>query len=180
MTYTFSLDQADYLNHQLFFASTVLNAREQRKNSQIIWTIAFLLMAFSFYAEKKIFPAVFLLIAAITWAIFYPVYARNHQQKHFEKYVNTMLLDKFDKVSNITIDDRIIHSVEENYEFKVALGEVKQVYETRDYFYAHLKSGLTFVFPRQKIENVDALEDQLRDIAAQNQVRFTEMIDWKW
>ena len=180
MTYTFSLSQADYLNFQLFFASTVQNAHVQRKNSQIIWTLVFLLMAFNFYAEKKLFPAVVFLIFGVSWTIFYPVYAKNRQQKHFEKYNNTFLSEKFDKVCTITIDDQIIHSVEENYESKIALSEVKQVYETGDYFYAHLKSGQTFIFPRQKIENINALEDQLRDITAKNQVSFTEMTDWKW
>lgn len=180
MTYTFSLSQTDYLNHQLFFASTVLNAREQRKNNQIIWTVTYLLLAFCFYAEKKQLLSVFFLIAGIAWVIFYPAYVRNRQQKHFEKHVNTMLVDKFDKVCTVTIDDQMLHSLEENYEFKIALSEIKQVYETSDYFYAQLKSGLTYIFPRQKIENVDTLEDQLRDIADKNQVSYTEILDWKW
>ncbi len=180
MTYTFSLSQSDYLNHQLFFASTALNAHKQRKNGQIIYTVMFLFLAFNFYTDKKVLSAVILVIIAIAWVIFYPLYAKNHQRNHFEKHVNRFLADKFDKVSTIAMDDQLIQSEEENYEMKIGVNQVKHIYETADYFYAQLKSGLTFIFPRKKIENVDVLEDQLRDIAAKNQISFTEMTDWKW
>jgi hypothetical protein len=180
MTYTFSLSQSDYLNHQLFLASQVQNLREQRRNSQIIWSVAFLLIAFNLYAEKKPFPAAVFAIIGVGWAIFYPSYAKKRQLKHFEKHVNLFLSEKFDQISTITIDGQLIHSEEENYEMKIGINQVKHIYETADYFYAHLKSGLTFIFPRKKIENLAALEDQLRDIAAKNQISFTELTNWKW
>lgn len=180
MTYTFSLSQSDYLNHQLFLASTVQNFRQQFRNTQIIWVLAFLLIAFDLYIEKKLFAAAVFAIIGLGWAIFYPAYAKNHQQKHFEKHINIFLADKFDKICTITIDDQLLHSEEENYDMKIGISEVKHIYETRDYFYAQLKSGLTFIFPRQKIENANVLEDQLRDIATKNQIRYTEMMDWKW
>ncbi|MGV3612496.1 MAG: hypothetical protein ACO1N0_16175 [Fluviicola sp.] len=180
MTYTFSLDKNDYLTHQLFLASVTLHAKEQIKNSRIIWTVTYLMLSFCFYSEKKPLLSIFFLIAAIAWVIFYPAYAKKRHQKHFEKHVNTMFQDKFDDNCSISIEDQLIHSKDEHYEMKVSLAEVKHIYETSDYFYALLKSGLTFIFPRQKIENVNALEDQLRDIAAKNQISFTEMTDWKW
>ena len=180
MTYTFSLDKNDYLNHQLFLASVALRANEQIKNSRIIWTLTYLMLSFCFYTEQKPFLSIFFLIAAIGWFIFYPNYAKKRQQKHFEKHVDSMFQDKFDEICSINIDDQFIHSKDKNYEMIVILAEIKHIYETSDYFYALLKSGLTFIFPRKKIENVAVLEDQLRDIAAKNQISFTEMTDWKW
>lgn len=180
MTYTFSLDKNDYLNHQLFFASVTLNVKEQIKNSTIMWTISYLMLSFCFFVENKPVLSVAFLILGIAWPIFYPGYAKRRNKTHFEKYITTMFEDKFDHSSTITIDEQLIHSEEENYEMKIGINQVKHIYETADYFYAHLKSGVTIIFPRKKIENLAVLEDQLRDIASKQQIRFTEMMDWKW
>lgn len=180
MTYTFSLDKNDYLNHQLFFASVTLNVKEQIKNSWMTWTLSYLMLSFCFFVEHKLVLSVAFLILGISWPFFYPSYAKKRNQKHFERFVTLVLENKFDLSSTITIDDQIIHSEEEDYEMKIGINQVKHIYETQDYFYAHLKSGVTFIFPRKKIENVAVLEDQLRDIATKNQISFTEMLDWKW
>lgn len=180
MTYTFTLDKADYLNYQLFFVSTSEHHRKQRLKSRLTWTFTFLFLGFVCYREKVPFLAIYFVILAVVYGIFSNYISKWSSKRNLEAHIETVLKNRFDKPLSVIIDEHKIHEIEENYETKVSLSEIERIYETSDYFYAQLKSGIAIVFPRQKIENGDALEDQLRDIAAKNQISFTEMTDWKW
>jgi hypothetical protein len=180
MTLTYTLNQNDYLNNQLFIASLSDRVKKQRNRSRILWAIAFLSLAGIFNTKKDSFLTYYFLTFAILYILFYPYYSRWYYKRHYTKSINETFKNRFDKVSTVIIDNEQIQDIDGSGETKISVSEVENIYETLEYFFLKLKSGLTLIIPKLKIENLDSLKIELKTIAAKQHVDFIEMQDWKW
>jgi hypothetical protein len=179
MTLTYNLSEDDYLNHQLFIASISDRIKTQRRRSRIVWTLAFLSLAWLFYERESSFLAYYFLFFGILWMFFYPYYSKWYYKRHYKKSVAEVFRNRFDKPSTVTIDDRYIHDVSEASETKFSISQIEKIYETRNYFFLRLGPGETLIIPKLKVSNTDPVKKELQEIAAKLRIDFVEMKDWQ-
>jgi hypothetical protein len=158
MILTYTLGPGDYLNYHLFTASLSETLKEQRKRNRVIWSFALLCLAFAFYGDNDRWLACYFLFLAILIAFFYPYYSRWRSKDAYKE----------------------IHDISENSETTIATSEIDKIYETSEYFFLKLKSGLTLIIPKLKIDNADLLKAELQSIADEQHISFIEMKNWKY
>jgi YcxB-like protein len=180
MTLTYNLDKEDYLNHQLFIASISDRIKKQRRRSRIVWSIAFLSMAWLFYQKRDNFLAYYFLAFGILYMLFYPYYSKWFYRRHYKRSVTETFKNRFDKLSTVTIDDKYIHDVTDSGETKISISQIEKIYDTGDYFFLRLGPGDTLIIPKLKISNADLVKKELKEIAAKLNVDLIEMKDWRW
>jgi hypothetical protein len=180
MTLTYTLSQDDYLNHQLFTASLSNRVKRQRKRSRIIWFIAFLSLAWLFYLKKDNFLAYYFFIFTILYILFYPYYSRWYYKRHYKRFVNETYKNRFGKISSVIINEEQIQDIDEGGETKILVSEIENIYETSEYFFLRLKSGLGLIIPKHKVDNVHLLKHELKTISNKQHIDFIEMQNWKW
>jgi len=180
MTLTYNLTEEDYLNHQLFMASLSDRVKAQRRRSRLIWFIVFFSLALLSYQRKDSFLTYYFLGFAIFYILFHPLYSRWLYKRHYKKNVAETYKNRFDKNSTITIDSEQIHDIDETSETKISTSEIEKTYETSKYIFLKLKSGLTLIIPKFKVQNLDLVIQELKAIANMRQADYIEMLNWHW
>lgn len=180
MTLTYTLSPGDYLNYHLFVASLSETLKEQRKRNRIIWSIVLVCLAFVFYGDNDRLLASYFFFLAILFAFFYPYYSSWRYKEAYKEYIHESYKNRFNKVSNITINSQQIHEIDENSETKISTLEIDKIYETAEYFFIKLKSNQSVIIPKLKTANVDLLKTELESIADERHILFIEMKNWKW
>jgi hypothetical protein len=179
MILTYTLSPGDYLNYHLFAASLSETLKQQRTRNRIVWSIVLLCLAFAFYGDDDRLTACYFLFFAILCAIFYPYYSRWRSKDAYKEYIHETYKNRFNKVSNLTIDRQQIHDISENSETKISTLEIDKIYETCEYFFLKLKPGMALIIPKLKIDNADLLKVELQSIADERHISFIEMKNWK-
>lgn len=180
MTLTYSLDQEDFLTLQLFTASLSDRVKRQRNKSLVFWSIAFLCLAWLCYQNEDRFLTYYFLGFAILFVFFYPIYSKWFYKRHYRRYVNEPYRNRFGKVASVTIDNEQIHAIDETEESKILISELEKIYEIAEYFFLKLKSGMTLIIPKLKIDNLDLLTEELKTIADKQHIGFVAVNNWKW
>ena len=82
----YNLDESDYLTHQLYMASKSERIKKKRRKSRLLIPILYVVIAvISIIQQNIILSSVFILVAVI-WFLFYPLYERNHYEKHYKNF----------------------------------------------------------------------------------------------
>ena len=154
MKLTYSLNLNDFLQYQLYTASRNRIIKNQRLRGYIFFILFLITLSFiSFSDYEKPTFFVTLLIAAVLLCI-YPLYVRRYYYNHYKKSANENFKNKAEKEGNLSIND--------------------------DYILLWDETGESIIFPKNKIENFDALQERLNALAEKYNLIQTKDLNWKW
>ncbi len=180
MTLKYSLDENDYLHNQLFISSKTERIKKQRTRSWIIISLGFFSLAYLFsQTDKDIFAYYFIGIGILS-TFLYPLYHKSYYRKHYQKYIADTLKNRFGETVTVTFTDTNIECVDRTGDSKINLAEIEEIFETGEYFYLKIKSGVSLIIPKLKIETNDNLEIELKALADKLNVNYTSELNWKW
>jgi hypothetical protein len=180
MTLTYTLDQNDFLQHQLFLASKTDRIKKQRRRSWLIISGSMLLLGIMFYQSNNMLLFYYFLALGILSLIFYPLYQKRRYRNHYAKFIADTYKDRFGQNANITFSELAIETNDITGQSKINLSALKNVTETPDYFYPKLKTGEHLVIPKSKIDKVPELRNELRQLCERLGIPFIEDLNWKW
>ena len=180
MSFTYSLDQNDFLQYQLFLASKTDRIKKQRIKSWLIVTGCMLLLSFMFHQSNNQFLFYYFLIFGILTFIFYPFYQRQKYKKHYARFIAENYKNKFGQTANLKFTEFAIEANDISGETKINLTELENVTETADYFYPKLKGGTGFIIPKSKIADVDHLRTELSNLCGKLNISFVQDLNWRW
>lgn len=83
----YTLDQNDFLQHQLYLASKSERIKKKRRKSWGMACLASLSLCYLFFAMDNNFLMYSFLGFTIFTALFYPLYLRRLYYKHYQKYI---------------------------------------------------------------------------------------------
>jgi YcxB-like protein len=180
MVLKYSLSANDYLQHQLFIASKSPRIKAQRRKSWILMTVAFGALAYVFSEnENKTMMYSFLAVAVISLC-FYPFYLRSHYRKHYEKFIADTYKDRVNEMLTLEFTGTHIETVDKTGESRIHLSEIGGIVETGGYIYLQMQSGGSLIIPKLKIEAVDDLRMELKQLATRLSVEYLQELEWKW
>lgn len=180
MKLTYSLNLNDFLQYQPYTASRNRIIKNQRLRGYIFFILFLITLSFISFSDYEK-PAFFvtLLIAAVLLCI-YPLYVRRYYYNHYKKSANENFKNKAEKEGNVSINDDYILLWDETGETKVYNSNLEGINEVNDYLYLKLKTGESIIFPKNKIENFDALQERLNALAEKYNLIQTKDLNWKW
>lgn len=180
MNLSYSLDQNDFLQHQLFIASKTERIRSQRTRSWLVYSACFLMLSFMFRQSHNLPLAHYFMVCCIIFFIGYPFYQRRHYKNYYEKYISENYKNRFGKTANLSFTDDMIESSDITGESKTKLTEIENITETGAYFYPKLKTGGNIIIPKFKINNTDELRNELKNLCQRLDIKYVEDLNWKW
>lgn len=179
MRFEYALDENDYLTYQLYSASQSRNIKSARLRSWVIITVAFLVMGFVGYANDYGSMATGFFILSGLSLVLYPLFSRWQYRRHFLKHIRENRKNQLGVTSALQFTDEGIELKDKTGEGKILKTELEAIIELQGYFLLKLRSGMSLVIPKNKID-LPALEGELQSISANWGVPLIQKLNWKW
>jgi len=180
MTLTYSLDQNDFLEHQLFTASKSDRIKKKRIKTWLILSGSWLLFSFVFYQSHNTLLFYLFLAYTLITLLFYPFYQRRQYKNYYKKFIADTYKNRFGKTANIKFTELALETNDITGESKINLTQFENVTETANYFYLKMKTGGHLIIPKLKINNVDDVREELKSLCTKLSIDFITDLDWKW
>lgn len=181
MKYSFSLDESDYLTHQLFIAASSKQSLNRRRRSWLLVTGSFVVLAFVFLNKGDTGIGTNFIIAGVFSFIFYPFFIRWKYKRHFEKHIKEHLSNNFGQKMNFEIgEDQFITRDEENSESKISFSLTKSMHELPKHFLIRLDNGQSLILPKEKVPDLDRLRSDLVSLAQKLNLMIVDNTKWNW
>ena len=180
MVLEFSLDENDFLQHQLFVASKSDRIKSKRRKSWMIVSLAVLIVGILFYEQDNKFMVYCFLALLIYTICFYPLYLRSLYKKHFAEFVADAYKNRVGIMTSVSIGDNLIECFDKTGESKINTTELTEISETGEHIYLRLKIGESLIIPKLKIENLVAFRTELLHLSGKLGINYTSELNWKW
>jgi len=180
MTLTYSLDNNDYLQHQLYLASKSKRIKNKRFKSWIATTMFFLSLVLLFYvSNNEVLTSYFIVIAFIN-LILYPFYSRYHYKKHYQTYIDDVYKNRLGETLTVIFNDTTIDMYDKAGEAKINLSEIGEIAEIKDYIYVRIKAGVSLIIPKVKLNDADSVIIYLKSFANDSGISYNTELNWRW
>jgi YcxB-like protein len=179
MTLKYSLNQNDFLQHQLFLASKTKSIKNRMNRTWLILSIAFLMIGISFYKNDN-FNFYFFIFFSILTLLFYPFYQKYHYKNHYLKHININYKYRFGVVSSLIFNENTIDSISEIGESKLNYTAFDEIDEIEKYFFLKIKTGGGIIIPKTEIENVEEFKIILNNLIKKYNWKEIIELNWKW
>ena len=179
-TFQYSLDENDFLQHQLFVASKSERIKKQRTRGWLIYTVSFFMLGFLFHQSENIVLAYYFSICGLTFLLFFPFYQNWYYKRHYQRVVIDNSKSRFGQIENLSFTDKFVEMSDTTGESKILLQEIENVTETGKYFYLKMKAAGHLIIPKSKIDNVDVVRNEFKELCKRLSINFASDLNWKW
>ena len=180
MKLEYSLNENDFLQHQLYIASKSDRIKTQRKKSIGAVLLLLVIIGFVFYQANNLFMVYSVLVAVVLALIFHPGSERRRYHKHYRRYIADTFKNRFDVNSTVSITDASIDMSDPGAESKIYLSELDEIVETGSHIFLRLKGGGSIIVPKLRIENKEQLYSELMELAQKLKINYNRELEWKW
>jgi hypothetical protein len=180
MKIQYTLNENDFLEHQLFTASKTERINKQRRKSWIIVTFCFFALSLLFLKSENKFLLYYFLGFGIISLIFYPLYQRNYYRKHYMKSIKETYKNRFNELTTLIFDEDYIETNDLSGETKIYYSGFEEINEIKDYYFLKLRTGGSIIIPKIKIDNIENFKIELKNISEKYHLKNNVELNWKW
>lgn len=180
MILKYSLNEFDYLEHQLYIASKSKKIKKQRLRSLLVVSISILIIAYFFYKDDPIFSIYFFGFFLIITIFFYPMYLGKYYKRHYKNYLLEHYKNRFNKTSTITFKESNFETSSFVGESKINYSVIEDIIEIPNHIFIKLQTGGSLIIPKSNIENPKNVKLELKKLAKKLNIKFVEELTWKW
>jgi hypothetical protein len=180
MTLNYALSENDYLQHQLFVASKKDSIKKQRIKTWLLFSGASLLLSFLFYQNGDKLMTWYFLIFGLIALCFFQLYQKWYYRRHYQKYVADIFKNRFGQTAVVKFTDCFIETSDTTGESKINLTELEKITETGDHFYLQIRTGGHLIIPKAKLDDLNAVRQELKRICEKLSIDFIEDLKWRW
>jgi hypothetical protein len=175
-----TLDENDFLAHQLYTASKSPRVQKGRRRRWIFTTVSLVAMSFIFFESYKDVLGYYFLVLSVLSLFFYPMYSRWYYKRHYRNYIRDEYKNRFGREVTLEINDDVILATDNTSESKIDTSEVEAINEIKDYYFVKLTSGVSVIISKTKEKDIDKITTALKSLAEKRGIKFNEELDWKW
>lgn len=166
-----------YIEHQLFIASQSDSIRKKRRNTRFLVAVVYVILGLNFLRiEGSNIAAGAFIAFGIIWYFGYPFYSKHRYQRHYVKYIQEHYQNRIHLPVEMEIEKDFIRAVDKTGESRVNIGEVEALVSLPNTFLIKLKTGVSFVIPKDQVEEKEMLVEVFRNIG----VEVLDEMEWQW
>lgn len=180
MTVEYSIDEKDYLTFQLFTASQSELISKRRFRAKTIPPVIYVVLGCVMIVYQRLDFTIIFGLLAVVWYLFYPLREKRLYKDNYEKFIRQNLKDKFGQKATLTIGAQHLVNKDEIGENRIKLTEIAMINEIPELILIKLKQGQTFILPKNKISDADALRIKLKDLADELGIVYRNEYEWRW
>ena len=178
MTLQYSLDEKDYLQHQLFIASQSPLVKRKRRRGRVIVPAMYFGCGIYFFSNDVTIGAIAFFLFAVAWFLFYPLWDKGVYVKYYKKGLDEHYKHRYGRLAVTELNEEYIRELDGDNEAKFSASEVISIDEIPGAIYVRLKTGTSVIIPASQIN--DSVRSGLKELAATWKVAYTEDQQWKW
>ncbi len=180
MKIEYTLEKIDFIKYQLYSASKSERIIKSRKKSRISMSIIYLIFGLLFFALADLLPAMIFIGVAIAWYFLQPYYMKKRYVRHFEKYIDENYQNRFGKPVSLDFNGEYIIATDYLGESRLKIKEIVEVNEINDYEFLKFSSGESLIVPKDRVENINELNNTLTEIVTELSINHNIDSGWKW
>jgi hypothetical protein len=180
MNITFKISQQNYLTFQLYLASKSQSILKKRKRNRLIVPILYCFFAISLLILDSPFLASGFGAFGMLWFFFYPMWEKGKYVKYFTKVIAENHQSKINVDIKVELQNDKIYTASGGSEAKISTKEIIEIVELKDLILIRLDVTQAFVIPKDQINDLPALIEELKELAKRLKVNYTEELGWVW
>lgn len=177
MTLNYQLTSFDFLQYQLYQSSTSkLHIKKRRYNRIIVPVVVLLCGLFITYKTDDYYVMVIYGTIGVVWFICYPFYSAWRYKRYFEKHIKANYKDQVDIPVEIKITEDFIYTKDKLSEGKINVSEIKELVETKEYFFIKFTTNLALIVPKYVVED----QITFKKLIIRSEESYIDELNWKW
>lgn len=180
MRIEYTLENNDFLQYQLYNASTPGIVKTRRNSTKVVVPLIYLLIGFYFFINSEYFSFIIFMIISIGWFFLYPVWERGYYIRFYTKFNIERYSDRFNKLASINFTEDKLIAKEGDVISEVPFTEVKEINEIGSQIFLKLRLGDSMIIAKDKISNLEELHLTLTNISKAYNIPYNKKLDWKW
>jgi len=119
-------------------------------------------------------------LVSLGWYFIYPLYQRKHYVKHYKNWIRDTYKTGFDNLSIIQLSDEALTVKSEGVETKIPTSQFTEINEIKSYIFVQVINGGRWIVPTEKIENVELVKKDLKELSTKLNIPYNVDYNWKW
>lgn len=177
---TYSLNENDYLTHQLYLATKSERITKKRTRSRIVAALLYIAGAAYFLIKGSVGGAIIFLLLAILWYFISPYWDKKRYYNHYKAYIKETYKERINIPVTITILHDYLVASDSGSESKIATTEIVEIIELPTLFLIKLSGASSIPIPKHHIHTNGNFARDLKNAAIQLNVRYIDDTNWKW
>jgi hypothetical protein len=112
----------------------------------------------------------------IIWYFGYPFYSKHRYQRHYVKHIQEHYQNRIHLPVQMEIEKDFILAVDKTGDSRVNIDEVEALISLPHTFLIKLKTGVSFVVPKDHVEEKEMLVEVFRNM----DIEVRDETDWHW
>ena len=137
-------------------------------------------LAFLFYYSDKSFLGNYFIGATILTALFFPLYSRWRYKNHYLRHIKETYQNNFEKQVKVKLTRETIETNDESGQSIINTSQLTNVFETKEHFFLKLLSGQALVIPKNKLHNLQELQQAIYELTQALGINHTKNENWAW
>ncbi|HEY0262049.1 MAG TPA: hypothetical protein VGB95_03425 [Chitinophagales bacterium] len=178
---TFQLDENDFLTSLLFLASKSDQIKKIRQRNKIVIPLLYvgLGLLLGLWGSDIGFLVTFLVVGFL-WFLLYPLWEKRRYVNHYKQYIQETYKERIGKNMTVEFNNEFVVARDSGSETKTLTTVLDEINEISSLIILRMKSGQTFILPKDKIMNVDSVIVELKDLAACLKIQYIVDEKWEW
>jgi hypothetical protein len=176
MKFEYKISANDFLEFQLFTASTDPMIQKRKMRGWITMTIACILFAVFSFINGMIFLSGYFVILMIVVALFYPRYFKWRYKKQYAAFIYRNYSKRFGEPAELEITKDYIRSIDKVADGKIKLSQILSIHETINHFFIKIDTGMSFIIPKLELDESIDLKVEFKKIG----LKVKDQTDWVW
>lgn len=180
MTVTFTHDENDYLDQQLYVATKSKQIVQRRQRGKLLIPVFSLVMIGLQFYQKQYIQTLYFLGIAIAWYFLYPLWEKRYYLKFYKKFISDNFKDRFNKETIVEFKANSLVAKDDTTSGEISYSEIEKIIEIPSLFFIKLKSSAYLIFPKDKTKDMNTLHEAFTFLKDKHKIPFSSEMDWIW
>lgn len=177
MTLNYQLSDMDFLAYQRYASSRSKVYSMRRIRFRRILTLVYIGFAlFAYFMNKNVILSLIFFAIAIIWYLCYPIYLKWSYERHFRKQIQKQHKEYINKQVEIQLGENSIKVKDATDENTINANELKEVVETKDYFFIVSRTEMALIVPKESFRNFARFKKIITGFG----VPYLNELNWRW
>jgi hypothetical protein len=177
--YKYKLTEDDFLQHQLYIASTSEYIIKKRKRAWILLTIAFFVISGFYFASGNITLGGFLALSGLIYLFLYPSIQRRHYIRQYKRHIQNYYQNRVGEEVEVGFSGEHLIANSEASEGKIMISEIIGVSEISNLLFIHIRTGENLIVPKH-IDRFNQFKEELQQKTAGQKMSWKDLPNWEF
>jgi hypothetical protein len=174
------LEMEDYVAAQFYMATkSEMYQKQKRFTHRVVPLIYAVIGVVLFLLQFRSTP-IFAILVSVLWFILFPIYNRRSQIKTHRAMYTQFLKDFPGSSGRISMDETYILSEENGLDLKLYGSGVRYIAELAHTVVIASNSNLFLAFSKDGVEGIEEFCGALRKFATDNEIPYSQDLNWKY